>query len=80
VPNGCAWCSALKESLQVKTYLVVTGGVFGLVGIAHLLRLSVEGHPWSDPWFLGINMGLFIVAGGFAAWASLLFKRLREPS
>ena len=64
----------------MKAYLVVTGVIFGLVGIAHLLRLFVEGHPLSDPWFLGGNIALFIVGGGLAFWAMRLFRRPRGPS
>lgn len=64
----------------MKAYLVVTGAIFGLIGIAHLLRLFVEGHPLSDPWFLGANLALFIVGGGLAVWAMRLLMRLREPS
>jgi hypothetical protein len=70
----------MKEPSQMKAYLVVTGAVFGLIGIAHLLRLFVEGHPLSDLWFLGSNVALFIVGGGLAVWAMRLFGRFREPS
>jgi hypothetical protein len=54
--------------------------VFGLIGIAHLLRLFVEGHPLSDPWFLGSNLALFVVGAGFAIWATRLVVRIRGPS
>ena len=64
----------------MKAYLVASGLIFGLVGIAHLLRLFVEGHPLSDPWFLGHNMALFLVGGGFAVWALQLLRRRRRPS
>ena len=64
----------------MKAYLLVTGAIFGLVGIAHLLRLFVEGHPLSDPWFVGGNVALFVIGGGLAVWALRLFMRLREPS
>jgi len=64
----------------MKAYLVVTGVIFGLIGIAHLLRLFVEGHSLSDPWFLGSNVALFIVGGGLAVWALRLIRRLREPT
>jgi hypothetical protein len=37
----------------MKAYLVVSGALFALVGIAHLLRLFVERDRLSDPWFLG---------------------------
>jgi hypothetical protein len=29
----------------VKAYLVVTGSIFAIIGVAHLLRLFVEEHP-----------------------------------
>jgi hypothetical protein len=64
----------------VKAYLVVTGSIFGLIGIAHLLRLFVEGHPLSDPWFLGSNLALFFVGAGLAVWATRLMVRLRGSS
>jgi hypothetical protein len=64
----------------MKAYLVVTGALFGVVGIAHLLRLFVEGHPLSDPGFLGANLALFIVGGGVAVWALWLLRRLGGPS
>ena len=64
----------------MKAYLLVSGAIFGLVGIAHLCRLFVEGHPLSDPWFLGHNVALFIVGGGLAGWALQLLRREREPS
>ena len=64
----------------MKAYLIVTGTIFGLVGVAHLLRLFVEGHAFSDPWFLGHNLSLFVVGGGLAAWAARLLVRLRGPS
>lgn len=62
----------------MKAYLVVTGTLFGLVGVAHLLRLFVEGQPLSDPWFLGVNVALFIVGAGLAVWAMRLLMRLRD--
>jgi hypothetical protein len=61
----------------MKAYLLVTGTIFGFLGIAHLLRLFVEGHPSSDPWFLGHNVALFLVGGGLAAWAVRLLVCVR---
>ena len=62
----------------MKAYLVVTGTLFGLVGIAHVLRLFLEGHPLSDTWFLGSNLALFIVGGGIAGCAARLLVGLRS--
>ena len=64
----------------MKAYLAVTGAIFGLVGVAHLLRLFLEGQALSDPWFLGTNVALFVVCGGLAIWAIRLWMRLRGPS
>ena len=66
----------------MKAYLLVTGSLFGLVGVAHLLRLVIEpGHTLSsDPWFFGGNVALFVLGGGVAAWAVRLLRRLRAPA
>jgi hypothetical protein len=64
----------------MKAYLLVTATIFGLVGVAHLLRLFFEGHALSDPWFLGHNLGLFVAGVGLALWAARLVVRLRGPS
>ena len=61
----------------MKAYLVITGAIFGLVGIAHLLRLFFEGHPLTDPWFLASNLALFVVGGGIAVWAARLLTSIR---
>ena len=62
----------------MKAYLIITGSIFGLIGIAHLLRLFFEGHSLSDPWFLASNLALFIVGGGIAVWAARLLVGLRS--
>jgi hypothetical protein len=60
----------------MKAYLIVTSGIFALIGVAHLLRLFIEGHSWSDPWFLGSNLSLFLAGGGIALWAMRLLASL----
>jgi len=66
----------------MKIYLLVTGSLFGLVGVAHLLRLFLErGHSFvSDPWFFGGNVLLFVIGGGVAVWALQLLRALRAPA
>ena len=61
----------------MKVYLVITGAIFGLIGIAHLLRLFFEGHPLTDPWFLASNLALFVAGGGIAVWAARLLTSIR---
>ena len=64
----------------MKAYLIVSGAIFGIVGVAHLLRLFVEGHDASDHWFLIHNVALVIVGVGLALWALRLLLRGRGPS
>jgi hypothetical protein len=64
----------------MKSYLVVSGSIFAVVGVAHLLRLFVDGHTLSDRWFLWSNLSLFLVGGGLAVWARLLLTSLRRRS
>jgi hypothetical protein len=64
----------------MKAYVAVSGGLFGLVGIAHLLRLFVEREALSDPEFIAYNLALFLFGGGLAAWALQLLRRLRGRS
>jgi hypothetical protein len=64
----------------MKAYLIVTGAIFALVGIAHLLRLFFEGHPLSDLRFLGHNLALFLVGAGIAIWAARLLGGPSQPS
>jgi len=61
----------------MQAYIAVSGSIFGLIGVAHLLRLFIEDHPWSDPSFLGVNLALFFVCGGLAAWAGWLLASPR---
>ena len=63
----------------MKAYVVVTGTIFGLMGIGHGLRLFVEARP-SDPWFVGINLALSIAGIGFAIWAIQVLRLARAPS
>ena len=63
----------------MKAYIVVTGTIFALMGIGHLLRLFVEARP-SDPWFLWINLALSVAGVGFAIWAIQLLRLARAQS
>lgn len=64
----------------MKAYIIVTGAIFGLIGVAHFLRLFFEADSLSDPWFVGSNLALFFIGGGIAVWAARLLVRLsRHP-
>jgi hypothetical protein len=64
----------------MKPYLVVTGSIFGLIGVAHLLRLFIEQHPLSDSWFLASNLALFLCGSGLALWAVRILVSLGKIS
>ena len=64
----------------MKSYLVATGSIFGLIGVAHLLRLFIEEHAWSDSWFLASNLALFLGGSGLALWAVRLLVSLGKIS
>jgi hypothetical protein len=58
----------------VKAYLITTGGLFGLIAVAHLLRTIAEwARLTADPWFYleGPDLGLVAVALCFWAWRLL---------
>jgi hypothetical protein len=61
----------------MKAYVIVTGTLFGLMGIGHFLRLFVERRPL-DSWFLGINLAVSLVGAGFAIWAIQVLRRTRQ--
>ena len=50
----------------MRTYIIATGVVFGLLTLAHIWRLFVEPHLARDPWFILTTL----VAGSLsvAAW------------
>ena len=64
----------------MKSYLMVTGALFGLIGLAHLVHLFSGEQPLSDSWFLGTNLLVSLIGVGFAVWALRLLRSLRAPS
>jgi hypothetical protein len=62
----------------MQAYFVVTGVIFALIALAHLIRLMVEGRPGLDPGFLLGNLAIAAIGGGLAVWAAQLFFRLRR--
>lgn len=51
---------------DMRTYVIIAGVVFGLVTLAHILRIIVEPHLATEPWFILIT--LLSAALCFAAW------------
>ena len=59
----------------MKTYVAFTGGVFGLVVLAHIWRAIEEGpHMARDPWFIGMT----VAAASLCLWAASLLWRSRR--
>ena len=55
----------------MKAYVMTTGAVFGLLTLAHLLRMIVEGrHLATNPVFVLIT----VAAGSLCLWAWRLLR------
>ena len=56
----------------MKTYVMTTGVVFGLLAVVHAWRAVEEGgHVARDPWFLVITA----IAAGLSVWAFTVLRR-----
>jgi hypothetical protein len=61
--------------MPLKSYVITTGAVFGLITLAHLLRIIAEGiHLLRDPWFVLLT----VAAGALCLWAWRVFRFLPE--
>lgn len=59
----------------MKTYVMTTGIVFGLLALAHVLRIVTESALLArDPGFVAIT----VVAAGLCLWAMRLLWRSRR--
>jgi hypothetical protein len=59
----------------MKAYLIITGTLFGLMAVMHLVR-AIDEYPalFTNPWyFLGMT-GLGAVAAALSGWAWRLFR------
>ena len=60
----------------MKAYVMTTGAVFGLITLAHLLRMIAEGpHLVADPWFVLLT----IAAASLCVWAWRLLRLTTRP-
>jgi hypothetical protein len=60
----------------VKAYVITTGVVFGLLTIAHLLRIVGEDPGLAaDPFYMAITAA----SGALCIWAVYLLRRVRQP-
>jgi len=55
----------------MRTYVMTTGAVFGLITLAHLLRIIAEGPQlMTDPWYVLLT----VAAGTLGLWAWRLLR------
>ena len=55
----------------MKAYLITTGAIFGLIVLAHVLRIVAEGsHLAKDPWYVLLTLA----AAGLSIWAFRLLR------
>jgi hypothetical protein len=58
----------------MKLFLITTGVVFGLIVIAHILRMFAEPRFAADPWYWAITL----LAAALSSWAWWLVWRSRR--
>jgi hypothetical protein len=51
---------------EMRSYVVVTGIIFGLLTVAHVWRIFLDPHLATDPWFLMFTIAAAALA--VAAW------------
>ena len=56
----------------MKAYIVTTGTLFGLIVVAHLLRVVAEPPLATDPWYILLTAA----AAGISVWAWRLVRAL----
>lgn len=58
----------------VKAYVLTTGALFGMITLAHLLRMIDEWpHLARDPWYLLLT----VAAAALSLWAWRVLRALR---
>lgn len=58
----------------MKTYVMATGTVFGLITLAHLWRMVEERQMATEPWYILIT----VVTAILSVWAWRLVRRSTE--
>jgi hypothetical protein len=59
----------------MKTYVMTTGAIFGLITLSHLLRVVEEGrHVATDPFFVLLT----VLAAALSVWAFRLLRVTRS--
>lgn len=57
----------------MKAYVITTGVIFGLVTVAHIVRIfSEHSHLLTDPFYIALT----VLSAGLSIWAWLVLRRL----
>ena len=65
----------------MKAYLATTGGLFALLGGAHVwVSIAHWRRLGEDPWFILEGPGIGLIAVALAFWAWRLTRSLRWPT
>jgi len=56
----------------MKPYIVTTGTLFGLIVVAHILRVVAEPPLAADPWYILLTAA----AAGMSLWAWRLVRNM----
>jgi len=60
----------------MKAYIITTGAIFGLITVAHVLRIFAEGrHLATDPWYVLLT----VAAATLCLWAWRLLRPEARP-
>ena len=57
---------------RMKAYIITTGTLFGLIVVAHVLRVVEEPPLAADPWYILLTAA----AAGISVWAWRLVRTL----
>lgn len=55
----------------MRTYIALTGTLFGLIVVAHIARGIQEGPSIYDPWYIALT----VAAGALSVWAVVLLRK-----
>ncbi|MGH9872793.1 MAG: hypothetical protein ACRD9S_10035 [Pyrinomonadaceae bacterium] len=58
----------------MKAYIITTGAIFGLITVAHLLRIVREPHVLTEPLFILLT----VLSAALCIWAWQVFRRLKQ--
>jgi hypothetical protein len=56
----------------MKVYVIITGVIFALITIAHIVRMVVEPHVLTEPVYLFLTL----LSAVLAIWAVVVLRRL----